>query len=446
MARRKNSNDIGPGLFLLILIIGFIAYIGPVLLVIGAVVGVIYLISRAGSNNTTGTSSVTRENTSATTKSTSGTSVVQTPLVQASTRQAGSTTYTSDKDAEIVQKFKSKYYTATMSFPAAQGDPLQSELGSFQCAEVLQTVNRLVNQRITTIKQLNTYSKEIDAILACPNCYDNKAKAKYLQEHESELNSKLSEYNILKGKMKMQKITLMNKHDGAFSSMRNAVLLIQGSKKIRGTSGVDFKTFAKLKSSIPGDLFTSDIQPIELNFGIYRFFLLPEVILVYDKAGVFATALEPMAMVITSKTEQKNVSMSRDGYSGTWRHSDSIIGDDSMLMREGSVTTTWLHTKKDGGPDRRYSHNPMYQYRSDVYQYSVVTIQIGQYKAEYSISAGNISAKIKSMVREYTSIMHELNATPSLLRLLEAASKKKGNAQELYTLYEKSNPNFICKS
>ena len=28
---------------------------------------------------------------------------------------------------------------------------------------------------------------------------------KYLQEHESELNSKLSEYNILKGKMKMQK-------------------------------------------------------------------------------------------------------------------------------------------------------------------------------------------------------------------------------------------------
>jgi hypothetical protein len=333
-----------------------------------------------------------------------------------------------------------------MSFPAAQGDPLQSELGSFQCAEVLQTVNRLVNQRITTIKQLNTYSKEIDAILACPNCYDNKAKAKYLQEHESELNSKLSEYNILKGKMKMQKITLMNKHDGAFSSMRNAVLLIQGSKKIRGTSGVDFKTFAKLKSSIPGDLFTSDIQPIELNFGIYRFFLLPEVILVYDKAGVFATALEPMAMVITSKTEQKNVSMSRDGYSGTWRHSDSIIGDDSMLMREGSVTTTWLHTKKDGGPDRRYSHNPMYQYRSDVYQYSVVTIQIGQYKAEYSISAGNISAKIKSMVREYTSIMHELNATPSLLRLLEATSKKKGNAQELYTLYEKSNPNFICKS
>ena len=170
------------------------------------------------------------------------------------------------------------------------------------------------------------------------------------------------------------------------------------------------------------------------------------MILVYDKAGVFATALEPMAMVITSKTEQKNVSMSRDGYSGTWRHSDSIIGDDSMLMREGSVTTTWLHTKKDGGPDRRYSHNPMYQYRSNVYQYSVVTIQIGQYKAEYSISAGNISAKIKSMVREYTSIMHELNATPSLLRLLEATSKKKGNAQELYTLYEKSNPNFICKS
>mgnify|MGYP006967175395 CR=1 FL=1 len=182
MARRKNSNDIGPGLFLLILIIGFIAYIGPVLLVIGAVVGVIYLISRAGSNNTTGTSSVTRENTSATTKSTSGTSVVQTPLVQASTRQAGSTTYTSDKDAEIVQKFKSKYYTATMSFPAAQGDPLQSELGSFQCAEVLQSVNRLVNQRIAMIKSLNTYSKEIDAILACPNCYDNKAKAKYLQK------------------------------------------------------------------------------------------------------------------------------------------------------------------------------------------------------------------------------------------------------------------------
>ena len=85
-----------------------------------------------------------------------------------------------------------------------------------------------------------------------------------MQEHESELNSKLSEYNILKGKMKMQKITLMNKHDGAFSSMRNAVLLIQGSKKIRGTSGVDFKTFAKLKSSIPGDLFTTEFWSIQI--------------------------------------------------------------------------------------------------------------------------------------------------------------------------------------
>jgi hypothetical protein len=138
--------------------------------------------------------------------------------------------------------------------------------------------------------------------------------------------------------------------------------------------------------------------------------------------------------------------MSKEGYTGAWRHSDSLIGDDSVLMREGSVRTSWLHTKKDGGPDRRYSYNPMYQHRSDVYQYGEITIQIGQYKAEYSFSAGNISETIKSQVREYTAIMHELNAVPSLLRLLESASKKKDRAQELYAQYERTNANFICKS
>lgn len=456
MARRKNSSSGGGGFIVLLIILGLVSYAGVALLIIGAVVGIIYLIGRSVSNNSTGSStsaSTTTRSTNSTaartmdSKYAGGTFNKQIPASQVSGKATANTTaFYTDKDAEIIRNYKSKYHIEMVPFPDAHLDPLQNELGAFQCAEVLQSVNRLLNQRINIIKQLNTYSKEIDTILACPNCSDNKEKAKYLQEHESELSNKLSEYNILKGKMKTQKITLMNKHDAAFTAIRNAILRVMDSKKIVSTSGVDFKTFVKTKSTIPGDLFFSAIQPIKLDFGAYKFFLLPEVILVYDKSNVFVTALEPMAMIITSKTGQKNVYMSKEGYTGAWRHSDSLIGDDSVLMREGSVRTSWLHTKKDGGPDRRYSYNPMYQHRSDVYQYGEITIQIGQYKAEYSFSAGNISETIKSQVREYTAIMHELNAAPSLLRLLESASKKKDRAQELYAQYERTNANFICKS
>ena len=456
MARRRNSSSGGGGFVVLLIILGLVSYAGFALLIIGAIVGIIYLIGRAISNNSTSsntsTSSTTRTANNASvrtpveSRTTSGGLNKQAPVAPIGGKTtSNTTTFYTDKDAEIIRSYKSKYRVETVPFPAAHLDPLQNELGAFQCAEVLQAVNRLFNQRVHAIKQMNKCSEQIDSILACPNCSDNKQRAQYLQESESVLKNKQSEYNLVKNQLKVKKITLLSKHDKAFISLCNAIQLIMDSKKRVSKSGVDFKNFAKLKSTIPGDLFSCEVQPIELNFGAYRFFLLPEVILVYDKSNVFVTALEPMALIFACKENQKNVFMTKEGYSGSWKHSDTLIADDSVMLSTGSVRTSWLHTKKDGGPDRRYSYNPMYQHRTDLYKYSEVTIQIGRYKAEYSLSTGNASAKINSLVREYTSIMHELNATPSLLRLLESASKKKDIAQGLCTQYERSNVNFICK-
>ena len=93
----------------------------------------------------------------------------------------------------------------------------------------------------------------------------------------------------------------------------------------------------------------------------------------------------------------------------------------------------------------RYSYNPRYESRTDTYAYSDFSIQIGQYKAEYSISKANLSNKLKPMVKDYCSVMHELNAAPSLLRLLESVSKKREAASLLSEKYESISKNIICK-
>ena len=371
-------------------------------------------------------------------------STSQQPGTRSVPPSAPKTTAVVNEDNSKFNQLKSKYRVPNAPSIATAVDPLQKEMESFQCIEVLQNVNKAISRRRAYAKKMNSIKEEIDGILVCSGCGTDRERLKYIKYCEDTLQQKKDEYAAISAEMKKVKVVLLSKEKTAFSRLSTALAEITSSEKSSSGSGVVLSSFIKLRSNIPGDLFASEQAPIELDYGAYKFFLLPDVVLAYDKANTFVTAFEPMALIITVRDQKKSVYMQKNSGS-TWSYTDSVIARDSALVSEGYTRTSWLHERKSGGPDLRYSYNPMYESRTDTYAYSDFSIQIGRYKAEYSISKANLSNKLKPAVKDYCSVMHELNAVPSLLRLLESVSNKRETASLLSEKYESVSKNIICK-
>lgn len=345
---------------------------------------------------------------------------------------------------EKLAQLKRKYTVPGIPSFSSAVDPIQKEMDSYQCIDVLQTVNRVVSKRESHIKQLKVIRSQYDNMLSCPGCSSDKERIKYFNSHEDVLEKVKREYLDEHHSLKKHKVKLLSKESHAFEKLRTALKEITASQKITNDSGIAFDSFAKINSSIPGDLFELEGAPIELNYGAHKLFLTPDVVLVYDKNNEFVTALEPMVVIIGFRERQKSVSVSRSGY-GEWTFSDTVIAQDSKLVSQGTPRTSWLHTKKNGGPDLRYSHNPRYEWRTDIYSYTEFNIQIGQFNAVFSVSKGSLAAKLKPLVREYCSISHRMNVAPSLLRLLESTAKTRNGIESLINEYEGNSASIICK-
>lgn len=348
------------------------------------------------------------------------------------------------EDNSKLNQLKSKYRIPNAPSVATAVDPLQREMEPYQCFEVLQNVNKAISRRRDCAKKMKSIKEEIDGVLACPGCSTDRERLKYIKSNESILQQKKLEHAAVSAKMKKVQVVLLSKEKTSFNRLSAALAEINSSEKSTSGSGVALSSFVKLKSSIPGDIFASEQSPIELDYGAYKFFLLPDVVLAYDKDNSFVTAFDPVALIIMIRDRQKSVYMRKNSGS-TWSYADSVVAGDSVLVSEGHTRTNWLHERKSGGPDLRYSYNPKYESRTDTYAYSDFSIQIGQYKAEYSISKANLSNKLKPMVKDYCSVMHELNAVPSLLRLLKSVSKKREAVSLLSEKYESVSKNVICK-
>lgn len=349
-----------------------------------------------------------------------------------------------NEDKSKLNQLKSQYRVPIVPSVATSVDPLQKEMESYQCIEVLQNVNKAISRRRDCAKKMKFIKEEIDGILACPGCSTDRERLEYIKSNEQTLQQKKDEYTIASKEMKKVQVVLLSKEITAFNRLSTALAEIISSEKSTSGSGVALSSFIKLRSSIPGDLFVSEQAPIELDYGAYKFFLLTDVVLAYDKENSFVAAFEPMALIITIRDQKKSVYLRKNSES-SWSSTDSVIARDSALVSEGYARTSWLHEKKSGGPDLRYSYNPRYESRTDTYAYSYFSIQIGQNKAEYSISKANLSNRLKPMLKDYCSVMHELNAAPSLLRLLESVSKRRDAARLLSEKYESVSKNIICK-
>ena len=337
-----------------------------------------------------------------------------------------------------------KYNVPPVPSTISNSDPLQKAMASYQCIEINQAVKKLVRNQLEIREKLRNLKKEIDSLLACPECLSDSERIKYLKKHKETLSEKREEYLSLLSEIENNKIQLLNRERNSFTQLINSLELFSDSRKIVNNCSISYDKFIQLSSVLPGNIFYSSQDPIRLSFEAYNYYLLPDTILVFTNENEFVTALEPMSLIIDFRDKRKNVYNSKNGTSG-WRCLDNLVSDDSILVSRGNVSSTWMHTRKDGGPDLRYSHNPIIETRTDIYSCTDLTIQIGDCKAAYAASKGDIAKKLKFMVRPYCSISHELNAIPSLLRLLEYIADNGNNAAELIYNYENNCDDIICR-
>ncbi len=324
-----------------------------------------------------------------------------------------------------------------------KADPIVKLLEAYQCIEVNTAVNRSFNLKKTTINELCEIKKDLDDILNCFNCKSDQEKIKYLQSEEQHINEIKNEYSKKYHYLDKQKVILLSKNRESFLRLKSAFKDMLSSKKAISDTGVSFSDFVTIDCALPDRTFSTDFMPIRLDFAKYQFYLLPDVILVYNKES-FQTAINPVSLIIEIQDKQKNIRVSSRNH-GEWRHSDALISSDSKLVSQGEKRRTWLHTRIDGLPDLRYSYNPEIDYRHDVYSYSEVKIQIGSYNYSYSLSKGDLASSVKKESREYCSISHLPNTVPALLRLLNSSAKKKERVKELNDLYEEISSEIVTK-
>ena len=342
-------------------------------------------------------------------------------------------------------QIKTKYSVPPVPSVPLTIEPLQKEMEAFQSLTVLQTVRRVVDQRREHIKQLVLLKEELNTILSCPGCSTEKEKIKYLNDNEDKLAQKKKEYERIIETIKDCKVVLLSKEEQMFIQLKAIFTEIASSQKTEGNGGGTFREFARVNAVIPGDLFETKQTAIELNFGAYRFYLLPDVVLAFHRNGEFVTAFEPMAMIIQITESRRNVYVSNLRGNG-WSYRDNVIASDSTLVYQGNARSRWLHEKKSGGPDLRYSYfnNPRYEYRTDTYAFTEICIQIGHFEATYSASKAGIALKANTVVKQYCSLSHRLNSIPSFLKLLEVTAKKKDGAKALSTEYIRVCKDLIC--
>ena len=185
-----------------------------------------------------------------------------------------------------------------------------------------------------------------------------------------------------------KKIELGDQNKIIMNQLSNGVSLIRASQKF---VSYDIKRGGMLRSDLPEgiSMFRYSDRPAVLYVHDFYFCLFSTVILVFDQSGLFSTSLKPSALSVRSRRESEIVFFTKKG---TWGHEsfsteDQYVGKDSELIMEGKEEHTWLHTCKNGSPDRRYSHNPMFINRTDTWEFGRITVTIAKFKVTFCVSS-----------------------------------------------------------
>lgn len=283
--------------------------------------------------------------------------------------------------------------------------------------EVIFTVNSYKERMAAVYEQYLLIINEINRILVCTGCRSIDEKHAHITASEGRLQQLKSDGESCLEKISAYKIEMLNDDRDLLFELNLAFRYLLNSKKCQSET-LTIKEF--ITPQKPNDLmlFRYSNEPISLYFDQFYFCLFSNVILVFDKNGVFSTAVDPSAFKIMLKKETTAVTVS-NGNAAANQH----IAEDSKCISQGNTRSTWLHTCRDGSPDLRYSYNPRLEYRTDTYEYVTVKFIIADKKVMFSASSSAVGAAFEKITPKYArKCNNRHNPIPEFLMLLKELS------------------------
>lgn len=261
--------------------------------------------------------------------------------------------------------------------------------------EVVFTVNSYKERMAAVYERYSFITNEINRILDCADCKSVDEKYSYITANEDKLKQLKEEGEVCISRLSSCKIEILNNEQERLLEMKHAIRHLQNSKKCQSDRSSIKEFFTSEK---PNDLllFRFENEPVILFFYPFYFCLFSNVILVFDKTGVFSTAIDPSALKVTIQRKTTSVTVNN----GTVA-SNQFIAEDSKCLSHGTTRSTWLHSCRDGSPDLRYSYNPRLEYRTDTYEYTVIEFMIANKKVSFSVSSATAGDAFEKAAPNY---------------------------------------------
>ena len=271
--------------------------------------------------------------------------------------------FTSTPRIKIYEKFIDKSFNALVQNYIARLN---------KCASDYNTINT----RIKNILMTNCSVREKHRFLS--------SSLTELDELQRERERLFSEFLYCRN----EKIPIPKDYKGVSSKLSNAFELVKNSAK---NSFCNLIVKNKLSANALGRFSYND-SPFVISVGNIDYCIFGDVILMFDSLGYYMTALNHSALKITVEKRGESV----DTYSKY--PSQSKTGYDSKCVKYGNTTTTWLHTRIDGRPDKRYKDNPMIRHCYNTYEYGIITIRLGDAICSCTTSSQKAISEFENIV------------------------------------------------
>lgn len=257
--------------------------------------------------------------------------------------------------------------------------------GAEPCEEMVKIVKHHKQELAGTIAEYRVLEGKINGIFAAFEGFSPDEKLEYLQKKQIELAKLKSEATVLLKKISASKIKINSAGSQKLGEIKKAVAALSESKKCTSET-TSLSAFRCGEAPAELALFSYECAPETICVGGFCFCIFSDIVLVFDKFGVFSSAILPSEVKLSVERKQTKYSTNEN------------IGEDSKAVTFEEKRMRWLHETKNGTPDRRYKDNPVIEYTVPVsgYEYGVVSVSVGESTAKFSVSSSDALDKFES--------------------------------------------------
>ncbi len=287
-------------------------------------------------------------------------------------------------------------------------------------AELVQEINRIVNEQSAIFSQAVEYSDGI-------NIRVFRSKEKQLQENKNKYTEK---YRQLTSR-KVRILPIENKK--IYSELQRAMSSLASAGSLRNNA--EFKDYYHFSGELP--FFKFPDTPLIFNTTRFSYYVLPSVILKCHN-NEFVSAYSPASLEVSLEehTEQRYHYPKHEA-----------IADDTDIIQLDAKRYSWLHTRMDGSPDLRYSYNPQTEYtvKEDHHKFAQLYITIAGEKNRFWVSSFTKAEQFKNAAEKYAATPATCDFARDLVLLLDKCDDNNDVRTMVELLSKEPDKNKICE-